>query len=244
VNPLPIKAILYDAGRTLVRPRPALEEVWNFLSRQLALDIPREQRERRFPDVGHFYYARLGKDGLGAYESDDRARSFWSEYFAHALAHVGVDAERPALLSAGHAVYEWYRDPSQWQLYREVKQALTRAQERGLTQGVVSDWGTDLPALLHAHELTEHLDFVVASAAVGVSKPHPEIFRFALDRAGLTASQAVYVGDSYVADVLGARNVGLLPILLDRDGRAPAVDCPVVSSLDEVLSVVEALPPP
>lgn len=227
-----------------MRSRPGLEEVWDFLSGHLDLDVPREQRERRFPDVGPFYYARLGRDGLGAYESDERARSFWSEYFAHALAHVGIDAERPALLSAGHAVYEWYRQPSQWQLYPEVKQALTRAQQRGLAQGVVSDWGTDLPALLHAHELTEHLDFVVASAAVGISKPHPEIFRFALARAGLRASQAVYVGDSYVADVLGARNVGLLPILLDRAGRAPEVDCPVVSSLDEVLAVVEALGAP
>ena len=121
-----------------------------------------------------------------------------------------------------------------------MPEALRRAHERGLVQGVVSDWGTDLVSMLHAHELTLYLDFVVASAAVGSAKPHPDIFRYALARAGLTADDVIYVGDSYVADVLGARTVGIAPVLLDREGKAPAVDCPVVRSLLELIDLVEA----
>ena len=232
-----VRAILYDAGRTLIRPRPQTPEIWDFLARQLGVELARERRQ---PDVGHFFYARLGQDGLGAYDSDARARSFWAEYYAEALAEAGVDLPREVLLSAGNAVYDWYQRPEQWEPYPEVLEALQRAQERGLVQGVVSDWGTDLVPLLHAHEITQYLDFVVASAAVGTAKPHPDIFRFALARADLRPAEVVYVGDSYVSDVLGARAVGIAPVLIDREGKAPAVDCPVVSSLLEVLDLIEA----
>lgn len=231
-----IRAILYDAGRTLVHPRAQAPEIWDFLSRQLGIDLA---RKRELPDVGHFYYARLGQDGLGAYDSDARARSFWTAYYAQALLDAGVDLPREKLLSVGNALYDWYQRPEQWEPYPEVLEALRRAQERGLVQGVVSDWGTDLVPLLHAHEVTRHLDFVVASAAVGTAKPHPDIFRFALARADLKPADVVYVGDSYVSDVLGARAVGIAPVLLDREGKAPAVDCPVVASLLEVLELVE-----
>ena len=232
-----VRAILYDAGRTLVRPRPQEPEIWDLLARQLGVELV---RERKMPDVGHFYYVRLGQDGLGAYDSDAHARSFWAEYYVHALLDAGLDLPRGELLSAGDAIYDWYQRPEQWEPYPEVLEALRRAHERGLMQGVVSDWGTDLTPMLHAHEITQHLEFVVASAAVGTSKPHPDIFRYALARADLRPAQVVYVGDSYVADVLGARAVDIAPILIDREGKAPPVDCPVVSSLLDVLDVIEA----
>jgi REG-2-like HAD superfamily hydrolase len=231
------RAVLYDAGRTLVHPRPGAPEVWDFLAAQLGVELA---RERELPDVGHFYYARLGEDGLGSYDSDERARSFWSNYYAQALIDVGVDLPRAELMSAADALYDWYQRPEQWQPYPEVLETLTRAHERGLVQGVISDWGTDLIPILHAHDVTRHLDFVVASASVGTAKPHPDIFRFALARADLRPEEVLYVGDSYVSDVLGARAVGIRPVLIDREGRAPALDCPVVASLLDVLDLVEA----
>jgi FMN phosphatase YigB (HAD superfamily) len=231
-----IRAILYDAGRTLVHPRPLAADIWDFLAAQLGVVI---ERDRPLPDVGHFYYARLGEDGLGAYDSDERARSFWTEYYVHALLEAGIDLPNGQLVSAAHVLYDWYQLPEQWLPYPETLEALERAHDHGLKQGVVSDWGTDLIPLLHAHEITRRLDFVVASAAVGAAKPHAEIFRYALDRAGMRPSDVVYVGDSYVADVLGARAVGIMPVLIDRENRAPALDCAVVRSLLDVLKLVE-----
>jgi HAD superfamily hydrolase (TIGR01549 family) len=236
-----IRAILYDAGHTLVYPRPEIDEVWDFLARQIGADIGAERRGP-FPDVHAFFYSRLGADGLGAYTSDAAARSFWSEYYAYALRDVAPEMSRQQMLSAGEALYDWYGDPAQWQPFPETIEALRAARGRGLVQGVVSDWGSDLLPILHAHEITLLMDFVVASAVVGSSKPHREIFLYALGRAGVRAEEAVYVGDSYMADVLGARGVGIHPVLIDREGRAPAgVDAPVVDSLLGVLAVVDAL---
>jgi putative hydrolase of the HAD superfamily len=235
-----IKAIFYDAGHTLVRPRAEIDEVWDFLAHQLGIVIE-EQHRVEFPDVGAFFYSRLGEDGLGSYASDRAARAFWTEYYAHALRDAAHGLPREEIASAGGALYDWYKEPAQWEPFPETIEALRAGRERGLTQGVVSDWGSDLLPILHAHEITLLMDFVVASAVVGSSKPHREIFLYALDRAGVRAADTVYVGDSYLADVLGSRAAGLHPVLIDREGKAPAIDAPVVRSLSGVLDVVDRI---
>jgi putative hydrolase of the HAD superfamily len=235
-----IRAIFYDAGHTLVRPRAEIDEVWEFLAHQLGIAIAREQRTA-MPDVAAFFYSRLGEDGLGSYASDGAARSFWTSYYAYALRNVATDVPEGQIASAGSALYDWYKEPAQWQPFPDVAPALEAARERGLVQGVVSDWGSDLLPILHAHEITRRMDFVVASAVVGSSKPHREIFLYALGRAGIAPGEAVYVGDSYLADVLGSRGAGLHPVLIDRDGTAPAIDAPVVRSLGDLLAVVDEI---
>ena len=235
-----IKAIFYDAGHTLVRPRPEIDEVWDFLAAQLGITIAAEHRGA-FPDVSAFFYSRLGEDGLGSYSSDARARSFWTEYYAYTLRDIVPDVPREEIESAGGALFDWYADPEQWRPFPDVSDALRAVRDRGLIQGVVSDWGSDLLPILHAHEITLLMDFVVASAVVGSSKPNREIFVHALGRAGVAAHEAVYVGDSYLADVLGSRGAGMHPVLIDRDGVAPKVDAPVVRALTDVLGVVDEI---
>jgi putative hydrolase of the HAD superfamily len=191
--------------------------------------------------VAAFFYSRLGEDGLGAYASDRAARTFWKEYYAYALRNVAPDIPRAEIESAGAALYDWYADPEQWEPFGDTIPALEAARDRGLIQGVVSDWGSDLLPILHAHEITRLMDFVVASAVVGSSKPHRDIFLYALGRAGVSAEQAIYVGDSYLADVLGSRAAGLHPVLIDRAGTAPKIDAPVVATLVDVLRIAEEI---
>ena len=49
--------------------------------------------------------------------------------------------------------------------------------------------------------------------------------------ADVSASQAIHVGDSYEADVVGARNVGITPVLIDREGLYPTADCHRINNL-------------
>jgi putative hydrolase of the HAD superfamily len=59
---------------------------------------------------------------------------------------------------------------------------------------------------------------VVDSTVVGVSKPDPAIFTPALTALGVKPSQALYVGDTVHADVVGARAAGLQVVQLDPYG--------------------------
>ena len=228
-----VRAIIYDAGRTLLKPRMEPPDIWDFLGGQLGVEFA---RERPLPDVGHYFYRNM----LGKYDSDARARGFWNSYYVKAMQETDVDESDDDLQAAANALYSWYQQPEQWLMYPEVPEMLQRVQALGLRQGVISDWGTDLVSLLHAHDVSAHFDFVVASATVGAAKPHPDIFHYALARAGLQASEALYIGDSYISDVLGARAVGITAVLIDREQRAPEVDCPVVTSLLDVLELIES----
>jgi len=62
-----------------------------------------------------------------------------------------------------------------------------------------------------------------------------------LQRANAIADYTVHIGDSYIHDVLGARAVGITPILLDRVQRLQGheVDCLLVHSLTELLELLE-----
>jgi len=104
--------------------------------------------------------------------------------------------------------------------------ALAAARAGGLVTGVISNSNGTIAALLESLGLLPGLDFVLDSAVVGVEKPDPRIFRMALERAGVGPSEAVFVGDLYSIDVLGARAAGLSAILLDPGSCWGARDCP------------------
>ena len=76
---------------------------------------------------------------------------------------------------------------------------------------------------------------IISADDVKSYKPHPEIFLYALRRAGLSSEEVMHVGDSYYSDVLGAKNAGISAILVDRDGKDAHEDCQKASSLSDIL---------
>src|SRR5207249_1587212 len=84
-------------------------------------------------------------------------------------------------------------------------------------------------------ELQGLISATVSSSEHGFMKPHPSIFRAALDLAGVKARESVMVGDSVKQDVEGALRAGMRAILLHR-GATPlaAQHVPVISSLREL----------
>jgi putative hydrolase of the HAD superfamily len=85
---------------------------------------------------------------------------------------------------------------------------------------------------LRSCDLERHVDVLVVSEDVGVSKPDPRIFEIALERAGVGPEEAVMVGDSWANDVEGARAAGIRAVWFNRDGRpSPDPNVPVLRSL-------------
>jgi putative hydrolase of the HAD superfamily len=83
--------------------------------------------------------------------------------------------------------------------------------------------------------LTALLDVIITSQDAGVGKPDPQIFLEGLKRAGVRPEEALYVGDQYQVDVVGARNAGMQGILLDRtDHYQEITDCPRIKTLSEI----------
>ena len=224
------KAILFDVGMTLIQPRFSDAEICADICAQHGYSVLLPQIEEEMSDFTDTLVARYREKG-DLWASEEGVREFFVQLYAQFFEALGLP--QPRELAA--AVYQRAQLPENWSPFPEVMGLLAELKERGLILGVVSDWGDWLPDLLLSLGLTRYLDFVIVSAVVGATKSTPHIFQLALQRAGVRANEALYVGDTYHTDILGARTVGLRPILLDRSGAAPTtVDCPVIGSLEEI----------
>ncbi len=86
--------------------------------------------------------------------------------------------------------------------------------------------------------LYRYLDSVLSSASIGIIKPDPHIYEVACERLEVEPARAVHVGDHYYADVLGARAVGIHPVMIDRFGFSHRADVPVIEDLYGLLPIL------
>jgi FMN phosphatase YigB (HAD superfamily) len=139
--------------------------------------------------------------------------------------HVGrllVAAAEKVGVPAGLLDMEACIDAYQWRcipgtlLFPEVIEQLALLRSHGLRFGIV----TNAPQTMRMrdHELAElglsefFPECRFSAADHGKLKPHPEIFQAALDCLGVTADEAVFVGDDAVADIMGANSVGIFAV--------------------------------
>jgi putative hydrolase of the HAD superfamily len=139
-------------------------------------------------------------------------------------------------------LYHLFADPNVWRVYPEVFEVLQGVKARGLVTGVLSNWDIRLGPLLEGLGLMPYFDHVILSAVVGWEKPHRRIFEAALELAGVSADEALHVGDNYQQDVVGAQQAGIYAVWLRRRGEQTA-DCPVIRSLDELVTIIDGIDP-
>ena len=223
-----LRAIFFDAGNTLIQmDYPAI--VAYLAGRGSALTAEQVEEAELVARV------RLDGDlasGVSTESTDTHAR-----YLRYVLLELGVtgadEVEAIARWRRGYnpPVGLWNRaGPGAMAALRRVKAA-------GLVVGVISNSNGSVRSILEATGLAPHLDFVIDSAVVGVEKPDPRIFRFGLERAGVPAAAAIYVGDLYSVDVLGARRAGLDAVLLDPRGHWGRRDCRLARGIEDAVSL-------
>ncbi len=224
-----LEAILFDAGNTLIYMPRQPEEILQELCAQLGSSVSLKEA-RGACSQSERYYARhyLGYTG-------DQGE-FWQRYHAEALRYLAIQdatGEKAAYLSHG------FGRVGVWQAYPEAAEVCRRLRDAGLRLGVVSNGSVTVVDLLSQTELLSFFEVVIASQSQGIQKPDPRIFGSALEKLGVEPQRTLYVGDLYEVDVLGSRAAGLTAVLIDRKGEASDRDCAVISSLEELISLVE-----
>ncbi len=122
-------------------------------------------------------------------------------------------SSRDAALAQEH-LFSVYEDAGTFQLFPGAADLIHRAQTGGWRVGVVSNWSYALEPLLG--DLGLRPDAVLCSAVEETEKPSAALFLRALERLGASAEGSLHVGDSFENDVVGARSVGIEPVLLER----------------------------
>ena len=228
-----ISAVFLDLYGTLAHFEPPREEVQAQACQSFGIQVAHEGLVRGYSQADEYMnQENAGQVPLGLRTADDQQR-FFAEYERLILATAGVDVD---LETAGKIWNKVQRIPHGLALFGDALPALDMLKLQERTLGVLSNITRDMDALSQELGLEPYLDFTVTSGEMGAGKPHPPIFHAALERASVEPHEALHVGDSYSSDVLGARGVGIQPLLLDRDGLHTGVtDCPRIASLMEVV---------
>jgi putative hydrolase of the HAD superfamily len=221
-----LRAIFFDAGNTL------LQINYGAIVEQLALHGVHRTAEAVAQAE---YRARVRLDPHLAPGVSTESRSVAGYYFRYVLEELAVtDPEARRALTAWRARYNL--PVGLWHLAApEAEEALRLTREAGCAAGVISNSNGSVRSILEETGLARYLDFVLDSTVVGVEKPDPRIFRMALEEARVRSEEAVYIGDLYSVDVLGARSAGLAAILLDPGRVWGERDCPVARGLGEAV---------
>ena len=107
--------------------------------------------------------------------------------------------------------------------------------------------------LIDNANIREYFEIILISASVGVRKPHPQIFRMALDQWGVQPSQCIMVGDTLSADIEGANKIGMHNIWITRhvpnpglttfdNGQKPTYTIDTLSKIDKLIDDINFKP--
>lgn len=123
-------------------------------------------------------------------------------------------------------------------------ETLEELRRRGFKRGVISVCSSDVEEAWDETELARHVDDVVLSCSVGLTKPDPRIYELACRRLDVQPEECLFVGDGANDELAGAERVGMKAACILRPGAGEALWPeargwePTVSSLPEVLELL------
>jgi putative hydrolase of the HAD superfamily len=228
-------AVFFDVGKTLVFAHPSVSRVVDEILRAAGHDRDLAAIESLMPLIDEYYEDRFREDDT-FWTSEEQASAVWVGMYSLLARRLGIEEEAESL---ARAVYDEFGKPERWRAYDDVVPAFERLHDSGVKVGIISNWDSRLAKVLEGLRLTPLIDTIVCSADVGLHKPDPRIFELACARLGLSPSVCVHVGDHFYSDVLGAKAVGMRPVLIDRglggqEGTTRVGSVPVIRTFDEL----------
>jgi len=235
------KAIFFDLGSTLIYFDTSWETILNQANLALGqalktagVNIDPIQLAADFNWRMQKYYAQRSHDYV----------EHTSEFvLTEMLNTYGLPEIKPEWARLGlDAFYSTFQE--HWQVEPDAISTLARLRGVGYKLGLISNASDaeDVNTLIDKTGLRPYFDRIWISAKVGVRKPHPRIFEIALDSLHCSPKEAIMIGDTLNADILGALNVGMSSIWITRradmlennEYKLSVVPDEIITTLDEL----------
>jgi putative hydrolase of the HAD superfamily len=233
---MPIKAVLFDMFDTLMMIErdhefysPSLMRMYRYLKSN-GIDVPFEKFNAAYVEARDRLYAE--------------ANPVWGEphfnvRISEALKLLGYDYEISDPIVTG-ATGEFSDEFMTFVRIDKEAEPMLRNLYSKYKLGIVSNFAIPecILKLLKDSNIEQLFDVVVVSGAINKRKPSAEIFRRALKLMGISASEAMFVGDTIDADIEGAKAVGMKAIYIERREQKPSEE----SQPDQTIKSLKELP--
>ena len=228
-----IKAILFDLDGTLRHHLPSAGEVFVEYARSLGLQISEEDKIRA-EHWAHFYFAHSFEIQADIKMFKNDQKDFWINFTRRRLVASGIHSARAADLAPQISAYMGEAYKPEIHVPEDALPLLKFLKESGYVLGMVSNRDDPYQEEMQNLKLDSYFQFFLAGGEVKSFKPDALIFERALELAGTSAQETIYIGDNYFADIVGSHRAGLIPVLYDPISLFPDADCVVIKSFAEL----------
>jgi len=208
-----LRVVFFDAAGTLIVPREPVGESYARIAHHYGVDTSGAAVSAAFRRVFHETPALAFGPGLPAEELRRLERQWWRDLVVATFAGLGTFSDFDAYFAS---LFEFFADPGNWTAYPEAAPTLERLRRDGVALGVISNFDHRLYRILDGLDLRRHFESITLSSETGWAKPHPQLFEAALHTHGVTAAEALHVGDSDHHDIGGAQSLGIATVHVDR----------------------------
>jgi FMN phosphatase YigB (HAD superfamily) len=228
------RAVLFDAGETLVHPAPSFPQLFSSILHQGGYERGPDDVAAASKVVTERFSEAARNDELWT-TSPERSRAFWLDVYDSMLAALDV----PGGNGMRESLYRGFTDIGNYTLFDDVRPTLASLDPDAIL-GVVSNFEPWLVDLLQALDIADQLPVRAISGIEGVEKPDARLYEIALERAGVDASATVFVGDNPEFDFSPPAALGMFPVLIDRRRRHPDHPGPRIEDLGDLAELLES----
>jgi HAD superfamily hydrolase (TIGR02253 family) len=220
-----IKAVIFDLDNTLVdfmAMKDAAIDAAVLAMIDAGLKVSREDAKKKIYEI----YDEEGIEDQRVFDKFLAKELGNIDYRIHAAGIIGYRRAREATLV----------------LYPHVQLVLMELIKRGLKLAVVSD-APRLQAWLRLCQLNLHhvFDVVITFEDTHKKKPNPEPFKKALQQMGITAREAIMVGDWAERDIIGAKQIGMKTIFAQYGDRFQTIESGADYNIDDVMQILDII---
>lgn len=216
-----IRAVLFDLDETLLDDDKCMRQTVASTCASLAHllpDLDADKLGTAYFRISDHVWRGVGgvprASGSGASSGAEIRLEIWRQALSLCGYHDREIATQAVALY-GQARRDTYR------LFPDTRQALVALAPK-FKLGIITNGTGDVQReKIALTGLAEQMSAILVSGELGTGKPAPAIFWTALHHLGVSAGQAVHVGDSLTYDIAGAKAAGVLADWMNR-GRAPA----------------------
>ena len=232
------KAIILDVYNTLFHNEAELwKTTFSEICSTQGLEIGSEELRERWKRLEvDFRRRRTNMDDPDSSPPFKSYEQAWRECFEAVYEEIGAG-------DAAAAAHMAVRDMGRREPFTETVEALDEIKDVARLAIVSNADDSFLLPLIRGYAF-QGLEVVLSSEAARAYKPHPKPFTIALERMALDPRETLYVGDHLFDDILGAGNVGMTTVWINRDGHSHDHELPepdyTISNLMELIKLVNS----
>lgn len=207
-----IKGVSLDAAGTLIEVAEPVAEVYGRIAAAHGAELDSDALGRGF----RTHFASMPPMAFPGAESDALPRlerAWWRTLVRRVVSEAGAIDGFEAFFDD---LYDHYGEASAWRLYDDVADLVNACREQEIRVVVLSNFDSRLTPVAAGLGLTEMVDEVLYSTALGAAKPDGGAFAAAATALAQPPEACLHIGDNESADWEGARAAGFEARLLER----------------------------